>query len=283
VEKAYSIMYNVIKMFLSKIENITEEAKMDIKDCTVDGYLERIGYKGPLGNTYETLAGLQEAHLKSVPYENLDVMYGRPLSLEIPDLYKKIVINKRGGYCFELNALFRWLLLELGFTVTSYMARFLRDETGIPMRRHHILKVETDDGIPYLCDVGVGGNIPTWPIPFVLDVVFKQDNGSYRLKKDDFLGWVLEEIRHGQWSRLYSFTEEVQLPIDFIMPSFWCEHSPDSIFRKQNMISIRTPNGRVTVADKEFRIFTEEGVTTFVPATEEEFRSALKKYFGIVL
>ena len=90
----------------------------------------RIGYEGHLDNSYKTLAAIQEAHLKAVPYENLDIRYGIPLSLVIPDLYHKIVIKRRGGYCFELNALFRWLLLELGFPVTNYMARFLRDEAG---------------------------------------------------------------------------------------------------------------------------------------------------------
>ncbi|NLC45072.1 MAG: arylamine N-acetyltransferase [Clostridiales bacterium] len=255
----------------------------DFAQCTVEGYLERIAYEGPLDNSYKTLAALQEAHLKAVPYENLDIRYGVPLSLEIPDLYHKIVIQGRGGYCFESNALFRWLLLELGFPVTSYMARFLRDEVGIPMRRHQVLKVETEDGASYICDVGVGGNIPTWPYPLILDKVYHQDNGSYRLQKDDFLGWVLEEIRQDQWSQLYSFTEEVQIPIDFIMPSFYCEYSPDSPFTQRTMVSLRTPEGRVTVADEEFRIFTKEGVETFVPESEEEFRIALEKYFGIVL
>ncbi|NLB43456.1 MAG: arylamine N-acetyltransferase, partial [Clostridiales bacterium] len=84
---------------------------IDSPQCTVEGYLERIGYQGPLDNSYKTLAALQEAHLKAVPYENLDIIYGIPLSLEIPDLYHKIVIQRRGGYCFESNALFRWLLL----------------------------------------------------------------------------------------------------------------------------------------------------------------------------
>ena len=260
-----------------------DNSKLDTGRCTAEGYLERIGFHGTIDNSYKTLAAIQEAHLSSIPYENLDIINGVPLSLEIPDLYRKIVHQRRGGYCFELNALFRWLLLELGFPVTSYMARFLRDETEIPMRRHQVLKVETADGTSYLCDVGVGGNIPTWPIPLVTDEVFRQDNGSYHLQKDDFLGWVLEELRHGQWSRLYSFTEEVQLPIDFIMPSFYCEHSPNSPFTQRTMVSLRTPNGRVTVADHEFRIFTPEGVETFVPENKEDYHRALEQYFGIVL
>jgi arylamine N-acetyltransferase len=72
----------------------------------VRAYLERIGYDGPLDGSAEALAELQERHLHTVPYENLDVLRRVPLSLEIPDLFDKIVTRRRGGYCFELNALF---------------------------------------------------------------------------------------------------------------------------------------------------------------------------------
>ena len=252
-------------------------------NCSIskDRYLERIGFSGPLEPTFETLSALQEAHLKSVPYENLDILYGNPLSLEIPDLFQKIVINRRGGYCFELNALFRWLLIELSFSVTSYMARFLKDEPEIPMRRHHVLRVNIG-GVPYLADVGVGGPIPLRPLPILEGLEHVQEGEAYRFQWDSFLGWVLEEYRKEAWLPLYSFTEEEQLPIDFIMPSYYCEHSTDSIFRKQAMVSLRIPNGRVTVADKEFRIFTSEGVQTFVPETEQDLRDALKQHFGIV-
>lgn len=251
-------------------------------NLSVDAYLSRIGYKGTLDVSLKTLSALQEAHLSTVPYENLDVIYGNKLSLDIHDLYQKIVLNRQGGYCFELNAIYRWLLQQLSFPVTSYMARFLRDEQEIPMRRHHVLRVEVK-GASYLCDVGVGGAIPTWPIPMVEGQENQQDSGRYRLQKDSFLGWVLEEVRHGEWSPLYSFTEEPQLPIDFIMPSYYCEHSPDSIFKQKVMASIRTAQGRITVADKEFKIFTPDGVQTFTPDTENAYIEALNKYFGIVL
>lgn len=82
----------------------------------IRAYLSRIGFHGPLDGSANTLAALQEAHVHSVPYENLDILRGIPLSLEIPDLFRKIVKNRRGGYCFELNGLFAWLLECLGLS-----------------------------------------------------------------------------------------------------------------------------------------------------------------------
>jgi N-hydroxyarylamine O-acetyltransferase len=249
----------------------------------VRAYLERIGFSGPANASAATLAELQERHLYSVPYENLDILYRIPLSLEIPDLYEKIVVRRRGGYCFELNALFGWLLRELGFTVTDLFARFWRDEPNPPpKRRHHVLKVEAE-GEPFLCDVGVGGIIPRRPVRLIEGLEQPQGDERYRLERDPFFGWMLCEFKHGQWSRLYSFTEEPQLPKDYIMASFWCEHAPESIFRNSAMAAIRTPEGRHTLAGKEFRTFTRDGVRTFIPETKQQFHEALRAYFGIVL
>lgn len=113
--------------------------------------------------------------------------------------------------------------------------------------------------------MGVGGIIPRHPIKMVENLEHQQGNECYRLIKDDFFGWVLCELKDGKWEWLYSFTEEPQLPKDFIMATYWCENSPDSIFINDAMVAIRTKEGRNTIAGKEFRIFTSEGVHTFVP------------------
>ena len=246
-------------------------------------YLKRIDYNGPLDGSATALAAIQECHLHTVPYENLDILRRKPLSLEIPDLIDKIVTHHRGGYCFELNALFSWLLKELGYEVTSYMARFWRDEPNPPpKRRHHVLKVKAE-GEFYLCDVGVGGIVPRQPIKMVEGLAHQQGEECYRLERDSCFGWVLCERNHGKWNWLYSFTQEPQLAKDFIMATYWCENSPDSIFIKDAMVAIRTANGRNTIAGKEFRVFTADNVHTFIPETEEEYAEALRHYFGIVM
>jgi N-hydroxyarylamine O-acetyltransferase len=252
-------------------------------NLSVAQYLARIGYSGPLEASEKVLAELQERHLHTVPYENLDILRRVPLSLDIPHLYDKIVTRRRGGYCFELNALFGWLLRELGFEVTDLFARFWRDEPDPPpKRRHHVLKVSAG-GRDYLCDVGVGGIVPRRPILMEERLEQRQGNECYMLERDPYYGWMLCEYKAESWQRIYSFTEEPQLPKDYIMASFWCENSPDSIFTKGAMLAIRTPDGRNTVSGKEFRIFAGKEVRTFIPATEQEYREALRNYFGIVL
>jgi arylamine N-acetyltransferase len=250
----------------------------------VQAYLDRIGYDGPVDGSAATLAELQERHLHTVPYENLDILRRVPLSLEIQDLVEKIVVRRRGGYCFELNAVFGWLLRELGYPVTDFVARFWRDESNPPpKRRHHVLKVKAGDDAFYLCDVGVGGIVPRRPIQMIEGLEQQQGGESYRLERDPYYGWLLCELNHGQWRRLYSFNEEPQLLKDYIMASYWCENAPDSIFTKDAMVAIRTHEGRNTVSGKEFRIFTLDGVNSFTPQTQEEYNGALRAYFGIVV
>jgi len=267
-------------------------SNLRLESCSVQGYLERIGYHGPLDGSAETLSALQEAHVLTVPYENLDIMRGKYLSIEIPDVYEKVVVRKRGGYCFELNGLFAWLLRELKYDVTEYYGRFLFGEpVDIPMRRHRISRVQVEGEI-FICDVGVGIPAPRQPLLFKEGLEQKQGNEIYRLVCDPILGWVVQFLHNGQWDNIYSFTEDVQYPIDFEMPNHWCLTHPDSIFKNFNMAYIRTPDGRKTIADvedeegkkvQEFRKFTPKGVETFIPKTENEYREALKSYFGIVL
>lgn len=249
----------------------------------VIAYLARIGLQGPIDGSASALAELQACHIHAVPYENLDILRGIPLSLDIPHLLEKIVHRRRGGYCFELNALFGWLLRELGYPVSDYFGRFWRDEPNPPpMRRHHVLKVEAD-GESFLCDVGVGGVVPVLPIRLIEGEEQRQGNECYRMERDDYFGWILCELKHGEWSRIYSFTEEPQLPQDFEITSYWCQHAPESIFTNNAMMAIRTKDGRHTVAGNEFRLFTAAGVRVFVPESEEAYREALRDYFGIVI
>lgn len=249
----------------------------------IQNYLDRIGFVGPLDGSAKTLAALQERHLYTVPYENLDILERKALSLDPQELYHKIVERRRGGYCFELNALFGWLLRELGYKVTDLVARFWRDETELPpKRRHHVLKVEAE-GVDYLCDVGVGGVVPLRSIAIVEGLAQQQGEEFYRLERDSDYGWLLCEQKKGGWTRIYSFTEEPQLSKDYQFASFWCENAPDSIFAKYPIVAIRTPEGRHTVVDREFRIFNSEGVRTFTPETDEAFKEALVAYFGLHL
>ena len=246
----------------------------------ISAYLKRIGFTGTPKPDFTTLCALQSLHLKAIPYENLDIMRGVPLSLKVEDIYEKIIVRNRGGYCFELNALFAWLLRSLGFKVTDYMARFLKDEPEIPMRRHHVLDVVCQ-GQRYLCDVGVGLVIPRKPIPLVTGHISEQNGEKYLLKKDDFLGHVLCEWHSNSWRELYAFTEEPQLDKDFIAPSFYCEKHPESFFRTMDMVHIFTDTGRKSVAGRELKLFSPAGVEVIKPTTQDAYHKLLEEHFSI--
>src|SRR5690554_2922341 len=92
-------------------------------DAFVDAYFARINYQGDTDVSAQTLHALHAAHTLNIPFENLDVFLGKPILLDQDSLYKKIIQNKRGGYCFEMNGLFSIVLKELGFKVTDLLAR----------------------------------------------------------------------------------------------------------------------------------------------------------------
>jgi arylamine N-acetyltransferase len=250
---------------------------------SLDAYLDRVGHTGSRSLSFETLAALQERHLLSVPYENLDILAGKVLSLEPDDLFQKIVLQRRGGYCFELNRLFASLLRGLGFSVTDYVARFWRDERDLPpKRRHHVLCVSID-GERFLADVGVGGIVPRRPLVMRDGVESVQGDECYRLDQDSEFGWFLMEKKRGDWSKLYSFKEEPQQEKDFLFAHYWCVNAPESPFRENPIVAIRTNEGRNSVAGNELRLFRGNEVISSRMSSVESFRTGLEQNFGLVL
>ncbi len=248
----------------------------------ISKYLERIDYKGSLDCSAEVLFALQEAHYMTVPYENFDILAGKPISLELSDIYRKIVLEHRGGYCFELNGLFGALLKELGYNVTEYFSRYLRDEPPLPMSRHRVLVVKVQNK-SYFTDAGVGGVVPRWPLAMTLGLEQKQNNEIYRLYREPILGNVIQEMCNGEWSNYISFTDEPAYPVDFIATNYWCQYAKESIFNKGPMAAILTSNGRVTMFGKEVRIFSPQGVKVIPFNDQDELKALAKKWFGITI
>lgn len=242
---------------------------MDIK-----AYFHRIGLELPEDLTPNSalLRQLHLAHCTTVPYENLDMIRGIPTSLEEDALFHKIVEEGRGGLCFELNGSFGNLLRALGYQVTDYAARYLRGESTLPMRRHRVLKVEATDGT-WLCDVGIGEVCQREPVRLEEGLVQEQFGETYKLEKEDFLGWVLWDLYKGSWRKFYSFTEEPQLEVDYIAPNFYCEQHPESPFNKKEMFAVKTLEGRKTLDGNLYKEFCN-GTVTAKELTDAEMPEA---------
>ena len=280
------VRHIIIKLKVIKRRDKGSESIDMISDSTtkldVRKYLERINYTNTPDGSVRALFELQEAHYIAVPYENFDILSGRAISLEIPDLYKKIVLMRRGGYCFELNGLFAELLRALGYEVKEYFSRYLRDELPLPMPRHRVLVVKAE-GERYFVDVGVGGVVPRWPLLMAEGLEQKQRDECYRLIMDPILGNVIQEFRHEKWSNYISFPDCPAYASDFVATNYWCQHAKESIFNKEPMAAILTPEGRVTMFGPELRIFSLEGLKVIPVETENAVKEIAEVWFKVKL
>jgi N-hydroxyarylamine O-acetyltransferase len=237
---------------------------------TVAGYLARIRYAGPLNPTLETLRGLHRAHLLAVPFENLDIHTGRPIVLDEEAFYRKVAGEGRGGFCYELNGLFAWLLRELGFRVTLLSAGVAREAGGFgPEFDHLILRVDLDQ--PFLADVGFGECFRD-PIPLA-----PGGSNGYRLREEAG-HWTLFRGEAPQ----YRFTLQPRALAEF---AGMCEHhqtSPESSFTRERIATLATADGRVTLSG--CRLIRTLGDTRIVEVLEAEAcRETLEREFGIRL
>lgn len=247
----------------------------------VNSYLHRLGISPrEVSLDADFLKKLQYAHVLTVPYENLDIINGIPISLDKYALFEKIVTRGRGGYCFEVNGLLSFVLMKLGFKVHNYAARYLRGVNEIPVRRHRVLVVEIGDE-KYLCDVGIGQSAPRFPLKLE-EAVCEQFGEVYRFESDPLLGWKLCDLHNGEWRPFYSFTEEDQLNLDFIQPSFYCEKHPDSPFNKDIMVAIKTEKGRKSLNGRVYKEFNGDDLTYIEEdISKERLYFLLEKEFGI--
>lgn len=244
---------------------------------------ERIGLE--YSNEYKKDAGLiadiQYGFQTNIPYENLDIIRRKPLSLDYGDLYEKIVVNRRGGYCFEINGFLAEVYRSLGFNVVEYMARYLRGESEIPVRRHRVCVVDDCDGLKWICDAGIGQSAFRIPLRLEDGHTSEQFGEVYRVEYNpEFFGWIISDFHKGEWRRFYSFTEEKQLNIDYMMPSFWCENAAESPFRPTEMFALKTDTGRITLDGNILHIFDGDDVFEKY-LTEDEVKEAYGKYFAL--
>ena len=248
----------------------------------VNSYLERIKYEGKTDISYETLYGLHTAHTLEVPFENLDVYYRKPISLDRESLFKKIVENKRGGYCFEMNGLFSFILEDLGFKVTNLLARGTKDGKTYLAKTHQVLMVEIGDK-RWLVDVGYGNDGITAPLLLEEGIEQQQFTNTYRILKEPKYGYVLQNRVGEEYRYMYAFTLEECCPLDYLMSNHFTETFPESFFIKMKLCTMPTKDGRITLTDEHFKVVLNNQVTETKISSDAEYNDLLKAHFGLDL
>ena len=249
-------------------------------DFDLDAYCARINYTGSRDVSLDTLKALHFSYVHAVPFENLDIHLGVPISLTPIHLFDKIVRRKRGGYCYEVNSLFAMALQSLGFDVQCLLGRVLFGFSDVRPRSHQLLLVTLPDG-QWIADVGFGSCCLRYPLPLSADVPDKQGPDTFRLAIQDNSTYLLRALLGGRWQNLYSFSLEPFLLVDFEPYNYWNSTSREVRWTQQKVCSIPTRDGRVVSVDREFKIYGSENVDIVQAKTEAEYVIMLRKYFGL--
>lgn len=250
-------------------------------DIDVEAYLRRIGLAQEKP-TLKYLKALQKAHLLSIPFENLDIHYKTKIILDYQKVFRKVVSQRRGGFCHELNGLFYHLLYHLGFDCHIIAAKFWdkeKEQFGRPFE-HMAIIVSMDDEMWFI-DVGFGDG-PTSPIRIKKELVQIDYTKYWKIETDpdeNFILKVSEDASHFQ-TRIHFTTEERQL-IEFIEICEFQQTSIESPFTQKKMITQLTSEGRVTLTDRKLKVLALGEVSETPILHEDEFLSKLEHHFGI--
>jgi N-hydroxyarylamine O-acetyltransferase len=245
----------------------------------LDAYLSRIGYGGQRTPTAAVLEEMHLAHATHIPFENLDIQLGRPIRLDLESLQAKLVHGRRGGYCFEQNALFAAALEQIGFRVTRLAARVRFGAARLLPRTHMLLRVEAEEQA-WLADVGFGGEGLLKPLPLQAGQPAQQFARPYRLQDEAGL-WVLQALHGGKWVDYYAFTLEAQLPVDYEPANWFTSTHPDSIFVRSLTAQRPTPEERYVLRQREFSVIRGDDTQTRTLSDDDELLRVLAHTFGL--
>ncbi|MCX6075250.1 MAG: arylamine N-acetyltransferase [Campylobacterales bacterium] len=248
---------------------------MTASNFNISDYLVRIGYDGEVRPDITTLTQLVQKQLRSIPFENTEVQAGRIPSMIPEDIVDKVLIRKRGGYCYEINGVFAMALSAIGFEWYFAGARPM----FYPMRRPktHMVVIVRVGGRDYLCDTGFGGYALRAPIEIVEGEAV-QDGDRFRMELIDG-EYVLSSLVQDEWQRQYGFALQPQEWIEFSLANYFNATHPDTIFTQKKLAIMQTPNGRKILVDNELKLI-EEGKLELLKV---DYESALKEYFCLKL
>jgi N-hydroxyarylamine O-acetyltransferase len=248
-----------------------------VDDAAVAQYLTRIDIPRPVARDAGALRDLQVAHLFGVPFENLSIHLGEPISLEERDLFDKLVEHRRGGFCYELNGAFSALLRSLGFEVALLAARvFTGPDTLGPPFDHLVLQVNAPE--PWFVDVGFGEHSMA---PLRVEPGMEQADPRGTFEMVATAAGDLDVVKNGQPQ--YRVERKPRDLPDFRAMCWYQQHSPESHFTRSLVCSIATPTGRVTLSERTLITTTGDTRTETVLEGDAQVLDTYRSQFGIEL
>jgi N-hydroxyarylamine O-acetyltransferase len=269
-------------MFDAQVGEKTPTASVDL-----DAYFRRIGYDGPREPTMATLRAITQKHPDAIPFENLDVLLGRGISIVPSEIDAKLIAAGRGGYCYEQNGLLKRVLETLGFQVEGLMARvqWMLPADAPPRPRSHMVLGVTLDGETWLADSGFGGCVLTAPLRLFSDEVQDSPNGRFRIVDAETGGVAERQVQadlSGRWAPLYQVSNGGWADIDYEQANYFTYTHPSSHFTWSMTVGRTTPTARYALKNNHF---THRDVTGAVveqrDLSTDELEATLRDVIGL--
>jgi N-hydroxyarylamine O-acetyltransferase len=250
----------------------------------LDRYFSRLGYAGPRAATLEVLRELHRLHPLAIPFENLDPLNRRAVSLDLAAIAAKLLERRRGGYCFEHNTLFAHVLMQLGFQVTPLMARVLWGQAAdaITARTHMLMRVEID-GTPWLADVGFGSTTLSGPLRLEAGMPQRTPLETFRLADASHGALDLEMQSGDGWVKAYRFDQQRAEWIDYEVANWYTSTWPQSNFVNHLIVCRVLPQGRLALRNHHLFERGADGqlIGEQVFASAAELATCLVERFGL--
>lgn len=246
-------------------------------------YCERIGLELS-GNESETerLKKIHLHHITHIPFEAIEPYMNREVGVEPGQVFEKMVVHGRGGYCFEHNSLLCAALNAAGVKTYGVLAR-VAGQDGFGSHSHR-MNIAEADGVRYVADVGYGGDCFVLPLVFQLDVEQSDGRNTYRVVKNDTpaVQYAVQILRDGKFADLLGFDDVPAQECDFELSNFYTNFSPKSGFRMFLMCARPTMDGgKYTLFGKYASATDPEGKTERFELEGEALRAFIRDKLGV--
>jgi N-hydroxyarylamine O-acetyltransferase len=171
---------------------------------------------------------------------------GREIVLDPERFVEKVVRQRRGGFCYELNGAFATLLTAAGFHGTLLSARVANEEATASKESDHLtLRVDLEES--WLADVGFGDNF-LQPLRLITDIERPDPVGTFRFTQAGERWRLQVRQPDGSWRLLYDFSLQPRQLFEFAGMCQYHQTSSKSHFTRNRICSLATPIGRVTLS-----------------------------------
>jgi N-hydroxyarylamine O-acetyltransferase len=253
-----------------------------VPSVDLNGYFERIRWGGDSSPSFETLAGILQAHMLQIPFENLDVLLKRPIRLDLEGLQAKLVRARRGGYCFEHVTLFAAVIEQLGFHPVRHSARVTLFRPRPESPRGHMFLTVPLAGQTFIVDPGFGAMAPRMPIPLAEGVQTRIGNDVHEMRREGHY-WKLHAQNEDKTVDAWVSSMEQDFPVDFEMANYHTYSHPTSPFFNNVMLRALKPDGRASIMNRDLTLWAGDKSHASQLKDRAALRAVLVEHFGFDL